>query len=492
MPTYNEHLDESLVNYQTVDPASSTVSEWVDAFNNNAQAGQQFIYYLKETLANSVLYDPTLTPTIGGVAISSLTNIATSFVNVSPDNLTLDNFYLYFRSLNQILLLDQKTFDLTDYADGKLHLFYITSDLGFRIDEYYSQADDEICLFRFSINAGLQFTQVYTTFTRFGTSIYDSEGEYFDVQGCVPKAVSNSSQRVTLSLGTIKRSGILFDSTSTPDLFQITESNPMPLRYITNMNEVDYVSATDNNIITNKLLNYTTHELTNLASNKFTAQRILFDVLSGTLIMQYGNTAFDSITDALSNVDNLGYPFPYDITYRPLFIPLGVLFVKQGATDLTDPEQAVFTSQVSQSIAEQKSAVYAEDTYARSQISGLANSVNSLDSAVSGLSTQLTNHVNNRTNPHGVTQAQVNLAYVDNYPYTTKTIEGQTQTGIKERIQNDLGSYWLRKNVNETTTGTLEASVIKSTNNYIVIGGKALYLGSKPSGADDGSWAIST
>lgn len=493
MPTYNTHADETIKNYQTIDPASSTVSDWVDAFNNNASAGQQFITYLKETLANSVLYDTQLPATIGGVTIRSLTNLALNFVNISPDNLTLDNFYLYFRNINQILLLDQKTFDLTDYADNKLHLFYVNSDLGFRVADTFDQEDDEVCLFRFAINTELKFTQVYTTFQRFGTSVYDSAGEYFQVNGCSPKALDNISMHVDLENGFIKRSGIKFDDHVSPDLYKVnTEVELYPLRYITENNTVDFSAVSDNNIISDKVLNYSTHSLTNVPANKFTIQRILLDVYSQNLILQYGNTVYDSMEEALTSIYNVSYDYPYNTKIRPMFIPLGILFIKSGCTDLTDSTQAMFVEQTTQTITEQQSTLFAEDAYARSRLAILNETLDELKQEVEQLTITVNNHIDNHNNPHQVTKTQIGLSEVDNYSYNT----------IKSKIQQDLANNWIKKNVDDTTSGKLTIgggveipsnAILDNKAQYIKVNNHRLYVGVNPgsiSGAQAGDYAI--
>ena len=86
--------------FYTVD-VSNTIGTWVDAFNNNALASTDHTWYLGEMLYNGLLY--TGRETIGGIPIQSLTNLNIS--SQSPQNLELDNFYLYFRDINKILLL---------------------------------------------------------------------------------------------------------------------------------------------------------------------------------------------------------------------------------------------------------------------------------------------------------------------------------------------------------------------------------------------------
>ena len=130
---FNENKDIISQDFYTID-SSSTVSDWVDAFNNNAISSDYLVSFMGDTLNNGLLYDPLVPATIGGVPIQSLTNIDLTTTGTSPDNLELDNFYIYFRSLNKIKLLDHTTFDITDYVEnGNLN----------KVEEIFSEEQEE-------------------------------------------------------------------------------------------------------------------------------------------------------------------------------------------------------------------------------------------------------------------------------------------------------------------------------------------------------------
>lgn len=497
--TYNTRKDESLIEYQTVKANTTTVSQWVDAFNNNAIAGQQFITYLGLTLANSVFIGPSLgisTPSIGKVPVSSLTNLANSFTNVSPDNLELDNFYLYFRNINQILLLDQKTFDITDYADGKMHLFYINSDLGFRISDIFDQRDDEILLFRFILNTNLRFQQVYCLFQRFGTSVYDGAWEYYQVNGCVPQQ-SASKLKLSLTEGFIKRSGLRFDIHENPDIFIIEDNSiPFPLRYVEADNTIDYSKDTTDTVISNKVLNYYTKSLSTITDGKFTVQRVLFDVYERCLILQYGDSAYDTMEQALTSIQNITYPYPYDTNYRPLFIPIGLIFIESGATDLSDADQAVFVQQTTQTTLEQDSTLFAEDAYARGRIAVIREELDRLHEQVDTIETTLRNHMNDKSNPHQVTKAQVGLGNVDNYSFAKikeLLIGVVTNDTLDDRYVNVTGDTMTGGLTINHADGLVTTGRLTGGQNYITLNGVRLYLGTNPSsisGMRNGDYAI--
>ena len=469
--------------FHTVVP-SDTIGTWVDAFNNNALASSDHTWYLGEMLFNGVLY--TGRETIGGIEIHSLTNLNIS--SISPSLVELDNFYIYFRSINKIVLLDQRTFDLSQYADGEPHFFYLNSNFGFRVSQEFNQAVDEVMLFRFIISTNNLFTQCYTTFQRFGSNVYDSAGEYYQVQGCEPVPIDNTLT-LRLNEGKIKRSGIKYDFHQVPDIYSIENKDvPFNLRYITVNNTVDFSQSVTTSVDPNKYLNYSTHTLSNVPVDKFTVQRILYDVYSDCLIFQYGDALYDSMSSALSSINNVSYPFPYDSL---MFIPVGLLFVKQGATNLADPDEAILVQHLNTTIDPMDSAFFAEDAYARGRLDAIANDISNLQAQLLALEGQLNSHVGDKSNPHEVTKTQVGLGNVDNYSYNT----------IKQKISDDLGDRWLKKNEADSTTGSLalnggatidSSHTLDARAQYIMVNGQRLYVGTKPNDAPNGSWAIST
>ena len=238
----------------------------------------------------------------------------------------------------------------------------------------------------------------------------------------------------------------------------------------------------------NKYLNYTTHVLSDVPKGKFTVQRILYDVYSDCLIFQYGDALYDSLSAALSSVNNVSYPFPYESL---MFIPVGLLFIEQGTTDLSDVSKAVLVQHLNTTIDPMDSAFFAEDAYARGRLDAIANDIKTLQNELLDLKGQLNSHVGDKSNPHEVTKAQVGLGNVDNFSYNE----------IKQKIGNDLGDRWIKKNEADSTTGALALNggvsidanhTLDAKATYILVNGQRLYVGTKPNNAPNGSWAIST
>ncbi len=469
MTVYNNESDIYSRTAETI-ANTSTVSEWVDAFNNNALQNNEFVYYMGETLFNGFLY--TGEETVGEQPIASLTNVI--LTGISPDNLSLDNFYLYFRDINKIILLDQKTFDLTDYADGEPHLFYINSSLGFRVSQKYDDRDDEICLFRFVINNNLQFVQLYITAQRFGTNVYDGSGEYFSIQGLVPKPKENLE--LYLGDGHIKRSGIKFDNHLSPDLFTVdNDTTSYHIRYNNANNKIDYSLQWVTQVDTTKILNYSTNEFTTLVDG-FTAQRILYDVYADELIIQYGDARYDTMQEVISSIDNVGYSFPY-ADERPMYIPLAVMFIQVGADDITDTTQCMIVQQTNITVSPEASLYFAEDAYARGRLGVIEDSL-------ADFNTRITTNTNDITNLK--TRVQTNTNNISTLSGNIQTL----QTNLSTNYYNKTDSDTRYVNVTgDTMTGNLTLPVVNAQQ-YVQIGTGRLYIGVRPNDAPIGSYSI--
>lgn len=480
--------------FQTID-VTNTIGQWVDAFNHNALAASDHTWYLGEMLYNGILY--TGLETIGGVKIQSLTNTAIS--HMSPQNIELDNFYLYFRDINKVLLVDQVTFDLRPYCDGQPHFFYINSELGFRVSQEFKIETNEVMLFRFILNQNEVFTQCYITAQRFGSNVYDTADEFYLVKGCVPIPVKKLQLR--LGDGTIKRSGIRFDNHQMPDLLEIEDKEvPFNLRYIEADNTVDFTKAVTRDAIPNKKLDYKTKTLTNVSTGKFTIQRILYDVYTDCLIMQYGDAEYNDMNSALTSFNNVSYPFPYD---NLMFIPMGLMIIKQGCTDLGDIEQCMLVQQLNITINPTDSVFFAEDSYARGRLQVLKNEIDDLqkqidaanarmdkmdtrmdnmdtrmsnmDTRMDGIDKTIDNHKKDYNNPHKVTKAQLGLGNTENYS--------------RSDLENYFNGKYVRLTTDQTVYGNKTFNDQLATNQaYIKVNGRKVFIGGSPSGQSVGDF----
>lgn len=467
---FNQPSDTYTREFYTID-VSNTIGDWVDAFNKNALASTDHKWYLNEMLYNGLLY--TGLETIGGVEIKSLTNL--SIASATPESLELDNWYVYFRNINKIKLLNQVTFDLSDYADGEPHFFYLNSDLGYRVSQDYDQHDDEVQLFRFYISPDQIFRECYITTQRFGSDVYDAAKEYFDIRGVKPVALDET--HIKLEDGTIKRSGIRFDYHQVPDVLEITgDTTPKNIRYITADNKVDFSVNPRNTLITNKALNYETATFFDVPDGKFTAQRILYDVYSDCLIFQYGHDIYDTIEECLTSINSISYPFPYNSL---MFIPLGEVFIKSNPTNLKDVEQAIFVQQLNTTINPEESLFFAEDAYARGRCEILDREMHEVNEYLLLLKSQIDSHKADYANPHRVTKTQVGLGNVENYSFNTikqMLIGASTSQTLDERYVNVSGDTMTGGLTINHANGLVTTGKIEAGTNYIKLGNRRLYL----------------
>ena len=360
---------------------TNTIGQWVDAYNNNALAASDHTWYLGEMLYNGILY--TGLETIGGEKIASLVN--TPINHVSPQNVELDNFYLYFRDVNKVLLVDQVTFDLRPYATGHPMYFYINSELGFRCDSEFKQEKNEICLFRFILSKGEVFQQCYITAQRFGSNVYDTADEFFLVKGCVPTCYEGL--QIKFGNGTIKRSGIKFDNHQMPDLLEIEDKpKPFNIRYIENDNTVNFSKDPVKVLDPSEYLDYNSHTFKTVPKDKFSIQRILYDPYTDCIIMQYGNMLFSDMQSALTSINNVDFPFPYDTL---MFIPMGIAIMSGECKDLSDINNCMLVQQLSTTINPQDSVFFAEDSYARGRLDALRNDIEQLQAQIDALRAEI-------------------------------------------------------------------------------------------------------
>lgn len=530
---------------------ANTISQWVDAFNNNALAASDAVFMMGEATFSSVLYTglETIGSGINAYKIEAYKDISEDFKAVYPDNLVLDNWYVYFRNINKFILISDLHVDLTDYnkydnnefVQGDLYHFFLNDKLGYRISHSPIPKEGEARLFRF-VARSTSFSQLIPTFPRY---FYSGDNtDYPDVTGMDVKPVSASE--IGVNDGLVKYDGIHFDHHPVPDKkyyeertapgFTITalgqnytyddvigtndfsqnlrvtevknsfdtsniwdstrnylvgeiivyngywwtcrydhqDSEPMltspnwlrgdiaggvldgelttdpinvqlggsgarvevgdvstawTLMYNTPNNKLDYnvlTSAVDGS----KIMDYTNNELTELAPNKFTIQRIHLDYLKDILVVQYGNEEFDTMKDALDAVYSLSFPFAYN-TY--IFPVLAYMVIKSDCTSLLDPDQCQIIQVHTHSTDIRESENLATDSYARSliarqqkQIQALNVWLTSLQADFDILKSRFNLHISNNLetppsikqgsnqNPHRVTKAEVGLGNVDN------------------------------------------------------------------------------
>lgn len=200
----------------------STIAQWVDAYNNNALAGSDLMFMIGEGTFTAVLYTglETVGNGINTYKIEAFKDLSVDFNAVFPDNLVLDNWYVYFRNINKFILVSQLHVDLTDYSKydnnefvrGDLYHFFLNYQLGYRISHSPVPKEGETRLFRF-IATDSNISQLIPTFSRYfyaGNNV-----DYEDVTGLDVKQVTSS--KLGLNDGWVDYDGITFDNHPVPD-----------------------------------------------------------------------------------------------------------------------------------------------------------------------------------------------------------------------------------------------------------------------------------
>lgn len=245
-------------------------------------------------------------------------------------NIVFTGFVFYFKSLHKVFT-EVPALDLTGYNDGKLHLIYLTSELTYVIaDEKYTGTDDYLYIGRFIVNAS-GFVQFYVMTRNAGTNPFDKNGVHYEViDGLMP--ATKGGLTLTLSDGTLKYSGINIRSEVDTDILTDEFENAViPLRYVETDNTVDWTEAAVNDVITNKVLNYETGVLSDVADDKYTVQEIYYDYPTKTLVVQYGDTVYNTYNQALSGTSTINYEEP---DMEGMYVPLALAVVKAGVNDL--------------------------------------------------------------------------------------------------------------------------------------------------------------
>ena len=543
--------------FHTIVP-QNTVGQWVDAFNNNALAAADHTAYLGEILFSSVLY--TGLETICGNKIEARKYVDLN--GIFPEEFYFDNWYCYFRNENKIKLIEHQVIDLSDYKDNTLYFLFINSERGWRVSVNSTvESGDEIRICRFMIDTDGTFIQCYLTFPRFG--YFGANDHYPELVGldAEPLALMNLSRED----GTINYNGFSFDEHSLPDSLKLNYRERIPLLFNSVDNKVYYgvtivqdeegnpvldeegrqvhtVSSQDTVYDCSFIINYENQTMENVPNNKYTVQRLLYDIYVDNFVVQYGEKYYDTIDDALNAVYSLSVPFPFTDVENNIvgnaYPMIGIIVCRSDFTDLTDPEQCRIVQIRSKSTDIRDTELLATDSYARSLISSLNRDfdvirerVTSLEIRMTEAETELENHINDKGNPHNVTPEQLGMGsfripdsdpnagtepYVPGIMYTPATLPISTRTkqyidakvaDINSKIDK-LGDIYVRK-VGDTMTGSLtinqsrdefglivngtkgaKLSQMTTTSGYITVNNIRFYVGNLPNGAPTGSYGV--
>ena len=470
--------------------ASQTMGEFVDQANNNAASGEFLDDVVGKMLYNGVFYNGL--ETVNKKPIVPLESVDMS--DTTTNNVLLDNFKMYFKDGNEVIEMNLRTIDLSnaDYNINEPLFLYFKKDLSYRVSAYMFGSSDELLLARFIISDN-KFVQFYVIAQRAGTNGYNSAEEFYEVDGMNVKACGGLS--LSLTEGTVKRSGIDFTDKYSPDLYTFTYNASLAkdIRYVNANNKLSYLDNVTDVIDPNQKLDYNTKTLSNVGADAWTIQRILWDVYEECFIVQYGDTEFATFEAAAAGTSFVSYPAPFDKT---MYIPLAVLVVKQGAIDLSDSTQARIVTRreidvdspvngiedlVAQAKAENALAQIAvaqkdidaleeslvqESQTRQSADETLQNGIDANEVAIDALAGVVeenrktaANHAARTDNPHGVTKSQIGLSNVNNTSDKNKPLSDAAVAEFEKVVYKETGKGLSQENFTTTYKDALQALV---------------------------------
>ena len=101
-------------------------------------------------------------------------------------------------------------------------------------------------------------------------------------------------------------------------------------------NSLDYALASIQDDLNAIIFNV--GQIKDVPTGKFTIQRILWDIYEGTLILQYGDTIYDTFQEAIEGTDLVEYPAPFGKT---IYIPMAIMIIKSGISDINNDVESI-------------------------------------------------------------------------------------------------------------------------------------------------------
>ena len=428
------------------------------------------------------------------------------------DDFVIRDFRVYSRALNDIIPLNINC-NLKNYRDGKPHYLYIVlSHRGIYevYDDMFQSDETKIVFARFIIDTVGNSIQFYMMLPFAGSADYIKGNQFYQVtEGLRVKVVNNNTKQLTLSKAKIRFSGINFDDVSSPDCLEFDfEGNSVPIRYIKwdstdSIPRVDWTSETVDTLNLTKVMNYSTGSLSNVATDKFSIQKLYFDVYEKCIVAMYGNRAYDTREEAIYAIDSvMSYPLPDGMEY---LIPIAVIIASNTSGPITDDNFRV----VNLDYNEQE--VLDSDTFTRQQSAEAVLKANQAIDIANDVETDLTAHTGDRTNPHQVRLDQLynslgsRITLADDYAnYSVSSILAAAATAAGNvyyaktggPINGDVsisrtltvnGATTLKENITADKNITVGGNITPKSNNTTALGTSSIRLKSVYTGILDAS-----
>ena len=187
-------------------------------------------------------------------------------------------------------------------------------------------------------------TPIVTSFTRYIDGIYSRVDNLYDLLG-------------NATLSSVRRADILTNTTDINSFMNQylkgsaieTAINNTQVLAINNISSyIKHINTTIYNLPLEDVLqevqddldniSYNSGSIDNVPAGKFTIQRILWDIYDNSLIMQYGDTVYDTFEEAIEGTSLVPYPAPWGKT---IYIPLAIMIIKSGISSINDDDETI-------------------------------------------------------------------------------------------------------------------------------------------------------
>ena len=438
---------------------TNTMSDLVEMFNNNSDAAKMVDALLSYTINTGIFR--TGDEKINGNVVRPQTYY--NITNLSA--ISIEGFAFYFNSIDK-LIVQNLTLDLSSYNPGTNraanYLIYLKPDLTFYVSTSLYEGDEDYMLFARAVinNTGGTLTSPWFSLVvkNAATGSYNIAGIKYQILNGLKFSIG-TGKNTRLSNGVIKYSGINIGSEIDPDILVVDRdvTETMRIRYVTGANEaVDWYNSSVTDIDASKVTsNRATGGTTNVASGKFSCQKVFYDYKTKIFIIQRGSVIYDTIGDAVTGATNFNYDEP---DANGLYIPIAIIAVKSGATDLTSADNCAIMSiagndVISSAGVDQDARDLADNAYSLAQSASTAASTadgkavtaqnradaaytlaNTANTKATTATSNLSTHTGNTNNPHNVTKSQIGLGNVNNTSDANKPISTAQQTEFNKKL----------------------------------------------------------
>lgn len=389
------------------------------------------------------------------------------------DNFVIRDFKVFTRNTNDLIDININC-NLKDYRDGKPHYLYIVlSHRGkYEVHDDMFQSDDTKIVFaRFIIDTQGNSRQFYMMLPFAGSADYIKGNQFYQVtDGLRVEVVNNNTRQMTLTNAKIRFSGINFDDVASPDCLEIDfDEAAVPIRYCnwdstSLVPRVDWNMVPRDNLDLTKVINYETGAMRNVASGKWSIQKLYFDVYEKCIVALYGNEIYNTREEAILSIDSvMSYKLPDGIEY---LIPIAAIIAENTTDSLSEDNFRIVNLDYNEK------EILDSDTFTRQQAAEAIYKANQALNKSVETDEALTNHTGDRTNPHRVRLDQ--LYKSDGTPGgLSDDYSSWTVSSIIAKASQDASNIYYRKD-GGTISGNVLIGSAQSAKNLTVYGTSTL------------------